>query len=130
MPDDTVPARAVIRLVNGGDSVCHLTEWRATIYIQSRNQDFMPTYQKTFTNAGPNERVLIPGQFGALEFEQAPVDEAWNNLMRDGGHTFIVGEVTYEGSDGISRVTGFCREYSSDTRRYHPVNDSEFEFAY
>lgn len=124
------PARFAVQAVNGGETTCRLTSWCGTIYYQSEDAAFTPNLAHLNVSYDLNRHVIQPGLPDMLVFEQDPVDMEWEDFVNLGGHMFLVGRITYCGIDRIERITGFCREYSKDTGRWHAVKDSEYEYAY
>jgi hypothetical protein len=125
------PARAIITIVNGGESWATIIEWCAVIYYQSPQAAFTPRLgdsQKPQADAP----LIVPGQWEDLGHNQANVvDSDWEQFVAEGGRMFFIGKITYEGPDKIRRNTGFCREHDAkDAGAWRRVTDSEYEYAY
>ena len=128
-PNET-PARMIFHMINGGDARCRLLDWEATIYFQTDEAMFQPKFGATLYNTDKEKYVLAPGEAGTLEVEQRHDSLGVGQFDVGLARLFVLGRLTYQGDDGISRAPGFCREYSRDDGMWHIMKDSEYEYAY
>ena len=107
-----------------------ILEWQSLIYYQPEVAAFTPVLGAAQGIKGGGSLTLPPGLSCPIEHRQPPVDTEHDRFASGDGRWFILGKVVYAGADGIERITGFCREYSRDTGRWHAVKDSEYEYCY
>lgn len=135
-PDKTEPgpARGIITVANGGDSVAFIIEWQAVVYYQASDAAFAPHLDTAeIQRPKPDAPGILPGTFEYLGHSQRHIiDREWEWFKTGAGHKmFFIGRVTYEGPDKIRRTTGFCRSYDkADQGRWQPTDYTEYEYGY
>jgi hypothetical protein len=133
--DDKEMAFVDVPVVNSGEATAIITEFVAEIYVQGADSAFQPTLDPQF--ASRPDKYLAIGEWTALktscpevwrydEFKQQYLYPAPHQIVR----LYAIGRITYHGEDGLSRQTGFCREYSRITGMWAAVKDSEYEYCY
>ena len=128
--DEERPAMADLMLVNGGDTRARIIGAFALPYVQTNDSAFTPRFGHTEINK-PKNLSVATGEFVQMQCQSKQISFEYGEFTSDKkARMFLIGRVTYIGDDGITRNTGFCREYSRDTGRWHRVESSEYEYAY
>lgn len=134
---DNKPAFIEIAIVNGGDSPAFITEFLGALYIQDADSAFQVPL-KPERSVKYSDRRLAVGEWDTLEIKIDDISMFYIGFAQQSKDLPIekrtrlygIGSVTYRGDDGVTRQTGFCREYSQSTGMWSAVEKSEYEYTY
>jgi hypothetical protein len=128
-PTESEPITVAFRYVNGGDSTAYIHEIGVRLIpleapLLRSGISFKPEFIEP----------PITLESGSFEFKYlAPVDPS-NPLITNalsGVHKLIcVGYIVYKDGAGTIRHTGFCRQYDPSSKRWHNMDDAQYEYAY
>jgi hypothetical protein len=82
--------------------------------------------------AGDFSKEIEPSRFVAAWFESEPIlDQNAIQAISNGTlKVYFMGKVFYNNALGVIRVTGFCRVYDANTRRFVVMDNDEYEYQY
>jgi hypothetical protein len=113
-------------IVNGGDTDATTIGYRANLYWHEAETFFAPEVEGQSTYL--HNVIVAPGQRFDI------VGTHLYDLRKEGFSgeppVYAVGIVEYQDRDGVGRVTGFCRKYSTDTRMWQKTEPVDYEYTY
>ncbi|MGD0191789.1 MAG: hypothetical protein ABSD74_13705 [Rhizomicrobium sp.] len=113
---------------NAGESPATVTRFVAVGYVQEDVYTFHPRLELGRVEY-PEALIIDPGQPVLVQAKCANLESEYSAFISTPSRLFIVGEIEYKGPDGISRLTGFCREYLKKDGMWHIPDIPTWEYS-
>jgi hypothetical protein len=128
--NDAQPAQIHFTIINTGETDATITEYMVQPYVQFNDDGFTPHFERGTPIIPEDMKVALGEPAFVIALCESVHWHRYKEFEERRAKLFVLGRVSYAASDGIRRMTGFCRSYSDQTGDWHVVKDSTYEYAY
>jgi hypothetical protein len=116
-------------VINKGESVARSIRWKAATYLLN-NIGAIHGIPSLPGKAHSYDQSLDVGQGQTFSVKEAVPFHGPDMISIENGERIlhVLGYVQYKDDTGTDRVTGFFRYYDPSQRRFHAVNDPDYEY--